>query len=263
MNFRTQQLVSRVNNEALRQAAAACLDVADRFGKRAASIKTDPSFTDIGRSKTLRDEAAKSYLPGLKAAFAPIAKALADAKTARAAISIPAPDPSNIAAAMERQEIRAMVKAMKPGERMSFLMGTVDERIADAALSAPGCLSGLSDEMFGQLRDLVVERRFGVQVAEIREAEETAEAAQAAMLVAQNDIKSTIGLDDRAFDDFHKRAVPTPWLVKDGDRVMKVIPGQASYPAASADEIAYGKFYANISEYHADNPGVKPNLAAA
>ncbi|BCH01254.1 hypothetical protein MesoLj131b_32530 [Mesorhizobium sp. 131-2-5] len=260
MNIRTQQIVSRINNDALRQAATLCLDVADRFGQRAASIKSDPSFTAVGREKVLMDEAAKTYLPGLKVAFAPIAKAFADAKTARAAMSIAAPDPSNLAAALERQEIRAMVRAMSPNERMSFLMGTVDERIVDAVLSAPGVLSGLLDEQFGQLRDQAVERRFGDRVAEIREAEETAEAAQAAMLVARNDIRAATGLDERAFDRFEKKAVITPWLVREGDRVVKVVPG-STYPAATADEIALGKFYANKDEYLADNPGAR--LAAA
>ncbi|TGP55774.1 hypothetical protein EN868_11670 [Mesorhizobium sp. M2D.F.Ca.ET.225.01.1.1] len=260
---RTSQITSRVKNDALRQAAAACLDVADRFNARATAIKTDPSFTEIGRQKTLKDDAAKNYLPGLKAAYAPIARALADAKSRRAALAIPAPDPTNIAAALERQEIRAMVRGMSPNERFAFVTGTADERIADAILSAPGCLSGLMDVQFGQLRDLVVDRRFGGQIAEIREAEETAEAAQAAMLVARNDIKAAIGLDGKAFDDFEKKAVPTPWLLNEGQKIVKVIPGQGAYPAATADEIALGKFYANTAEYLADNPGIQITQPAA
>ncbi|MHC2791936.1 hypothetical protein ACVINZ_000948 [Mesorhizobium jarvisii] len=263
-NIRTEQIVARINNEALRQAAAACLDVADRYRARCATIQKDVTLTDIGRNKAIKDEAGKT-LTGLKAAYQPIAKALYDAKQARAAISIPAPDPSNIAAALERQEIRAMVRAIDgDSARYAFLTGVKDERIADAVLSAPGCLSGVSDEHFGQLRDLVVERRFGAQVAEIREAEETARAAEAAMLVATNDVKAITGLDDRSFDNLHKASVLTPWLVKSGDRVLKVIPGNTSYPPASADEIAIGKYYANQAEYLADNPGVKEfSLAAA
>ncbi|TIT36188.1 MAG: hypothetical protein E5W65_10515 [Mesorhizobium sp.] len=261
MNFRTEQIVSRVKNGALRDAATACLDLAERFGKRAASIKNDPNFTDVGRDKTLKDEAAKSYLPGLKAAYAPIARALSDAKAARAALSasvFPHPDSTNIAAALERQEIRALVRGMKPAERMAFIGASRDERIADAVFSAPPALSGLLDEQFGQLRDLVMNRRVDEgQVAGIREAEEAAEAAEAAMLVARNDIKAIVGLDDRTFDDFEKKAVPTPWLVNDGQTVRKVIPGQRSYPAATADEVALGRYYANTAEYLTDNPGVK------
>jgi hypothetical protein len=265
MNLRAEQLLSRIPNHAsaaaLKVAAVACLDVADRFGQRVTSIKADPSFTQLGRDKALKDEAVKNCLPGLKAASGPIAKALADARKARAAISLPAPDPSNIAAALERQEIRAMVRVMKPAERMSFLTGTVDERVADAVLSAPGVLSGLSDDQFGQIRDLVVDRRHGDQIAQIREAEEVAEAAEAAMLVAQNDIKAITGLDDRAFEQLQKMGVLTPWLKQNGDRVLKVIPGETSYPPATADEIATGKFYANQSEYFADNPGARQATA--
>jgi len=81
------------------------------------------------------------------------------------------------------------------------------------------------------------------------------------MLVARNDIRAATGLDERAFDRFEKKAVVTPWLVKSGDSVVKVIPGETSYPRATADEIALGKFYANQDEYLADNPGAR--LAAA
>ncbi|MEW6630320.1 MAG: hypothetical protein AB1440_05580 [Pseudomonadota bacterium] len=262
MNQRTQQIVSRIRDEKLREAAAACLAVADRFRARADAIKGDPSFTQIGRDKALQDEATKNFLPGLKAASQPIARALAEANQARAAISLPAPDKSDIAGALERQEIRAFVRAMEHGDRISLLFGTVDERIVDAVLSAPGALSGLSDELFGKIRDLVVERRHGDQVAKIREAEETAEAAQAALQVAQNDIKAATGLSDAAFEQLQKMNTFTPWLVRDGDKVLKVIPGQGSYPLASADEIATGKFYTNSAEYLRDNPGAQIPAAA-
>lgn len=265
MNIRTQQIVSRIRDEKLREAATACLDVADRFGARAASIKGDPSFTQIGRDKALKDEVTRNFLPGLKAASQPIAKALADARAARTSISaavFPQPDPTNIAAALERQEIRALVRAMKPGERMAFISGNRDERLADAVLSAPPVLSGLLDEQFGQLRDLVMERRVDRgQIAGIREAEETAEAAHAALQVAQNDIKAATGLSDIAFEQLQKMNAFTPWLVREGDKVLKVIPGQSSYPPASADEIAIGKFYLNTAEYLADNPGARQAAA--
>ncbi|MER9169502.1 hypothetical protein NKI12_19390 [Mesorhizobium australicum] len=265
MNIRTQQLLSRIPDHSsstkLKAAAAACLDVAERFSHRATSINGDPSFTQVGRDKVLTDEALKTFLPGLKEAYRPIAAAFADVKTAKAAISIPAPDPSNVAAALERQEIRALVRSMRPAERMGFLMGAVDERIVDAIISAPGFLAGLSDDQFSQIRDLAVNRRFGDRVAEIREAEEAAEAAQAAVLVAKNDIRAATGLDERAFDRMEKQAVITPWLKRYEDGILKVIPGETSYPRATADEIATGKFYASKAEYLADNPGAR--LAAA
>ncbi|TGP50417.1 hypothetical protein EN873_24950 [bacterium M00.F.Ca.ET.230.01.1.1] len=292
MNIRTAQIIARVSNPALREAATACLDLAEKFGQRAAAIKADPSFTEVGRQKTIRDEAAKTYLPGLKAAFAPIAKALADSKMARAALSasvFPQPDPTNIAAALERQEIRALVRGMKPAERMAFIGASRDERIADAVFSAPPALSGLLDEQFGQLRDLVMNRRVKEgQVAGIQEAEEAAEAAQAAMLIARNDIKALVGLNDRAFEKFESKAVPTPWLMKtrqvgtrlpNGDfigsasgndsreYVAVFAPGPSgnNIREATADEIALGKYYTNYEQYVADNPGIQitqPAVAA-
>lgn len=262
MNIRSSQIISRVKDAKLREAAAACLDVAERFGQRAAAVKADPSFTEIGRNTVLRDEAAKSFLPALKAAYAPIARALADARSRQAALAasaFPQPDPTNIVGELQRQELRALIRATPPGKRMAFIDDSRDERIADAVFSAPPALSGLTDVQFGQLRDLVMERRVDGQVAEIREAEEAAQAAEAAMFVARNDIKALTGLEDRAFDDFEKKAVPTPWLVREpgGQGIRKVIPGEKTYPAATADEIAFGKFYANSAEYLADNPGIK------
>jgi hypothetical protein len=287
MNIRSQQLIGRIpaSSTALRQAALACLDVADRFRAREAEVKSDIGFTPVGRSKTLKDEASKSYLPALDAAFRPIADALAAAKRARASISFTAPDPSNITAALERQEIRAMVKGMKLGERMAFLTGNKDERIADAVLSAPAPLSGLDDEQFGIVRDMAVDRRFGDKVAEIRAAEEAAEAAQAAMLVAGNEIKQITGVSDRQFDAMRKMGNDIPWLrnsFQSGTRqpngdfvgslegldrretVYVITPGETSTREATADEIARGKFYASYNEYLSDHPGVRPvNIHAA
>lgn len=287
MNIRTQQLLSRIpdhpSSAALRQAALACLDVADRFRARETAVKSDIGFTPVGRSNVLKDEASKSYLPALQAAFRPIADALAAAKRARSAISIPAPDPSNIAAALERQEIRQMVKGMKPNDRMAFLTGSKDERIADAVLSAPSALSGLSDDQFTQVRDLAVDRRFGDRVAEIRAAEEAAEAAQAAMLVAGNEIKQITGVTDRQFEAMRKMGNDIPWLrnsTQSGTRqpngdfvgsidgpdrrktVFVITPGETFTREATADEIARGKYYSNYHEYLSDHPGVRPVAAA-
>ncbi|MER9167688.1 hypothetical protein NKI12_09935 [Mesorhizobium australicum] len=259
MNIRTEQIVSRINNEALRQAATACLDVADRYKSRSAIIKKDVALTDIGRVKALRDEATKNYLPALQAAYKPIADAMAHARKARQAFSIPAPDPSNIAGALERQEIRAMLKTMAPSERLKLLIGkAVDERIADAVLTAPAALSGLEDH-FDLVLESAIDRRFGDGVAVVRAAQEIADAAEAAMLVARNDIKSISGVDDRTFQAMEKEGVDTPWLKREASNgreiIRRIVPG-ASATEATGDEIAKGKFYGNYDEYLADHPGI-------
>jgi hypothetical protein len=61
---------------------------------------------------------------------------MADTKARRAAFTIPAPDPANLAAAMERQEIRAHIRTLKPAERLPFALQSKDQRIVAAAAAA-------------------------------------------------------------------------------------------------------------------------------
>ncbi|TGS95275.1 hypothetical protein EN814_16360 [Mesorhizobium sp. M2D.F.Ca.ET.171.01.1.1] len=286
MNMRIQNLTTRISDEKLRQAAVDCLNVADRYKARSEAIRADANLTQVGRTKALKDEATNAYLPSLKAAFLPIAKALGDAAEARKAFSIPAPDQSNIAAAMERQEIRSWLRGLDPVARLKVLMGDIehggpagiDERLVDAALSAPPALSGL-EQHYEKVLEATLDRRFGEKIAAVRAAEEIAQAAEAAMLVAKNDIKSISGVDDKTFGAMERHGVDTPWLKKvsqtgtrmpNGDFVGSAsgtdrreyvavfTPGKATdnVREATADELARGKYYSNFDEYRADHPAI-------
>ncbi|WP_127143182.1 hypothetical protein [Pelagibacterium montanilacus] len=259
MNHNHKALLARIKEteraKGVRSAAEKCLDVARQFADRAAKIKADENLTQAGKAKALHDEAVKTYLPALNAAQAPIGVAVDSITSQRRDVSVPAPDPANIAAALERQEIRAMVREMTGGQRMGYLIGNKDERILDAVLTAPAALSGLNDDEFIKIHDATLERRHGQIISELREAEDSIASANAAHKVALNEIKAEVGVSARQFDGMLKSSSLTPWLMRQGADIVRVIPGESKYPHATADEIAAGKFYASQHEYETDNPG--------
>ncbi|GAB5426959.1 MAG: hypothetical protein Devi2KO_04180 [Devosia indica] len=254
-----QQLLKRIGNPrratGLSDAAKACFETAMEFQNAAKEVHADPRLTQAGKVDKLKDLAVTKFLPAMNLAQVPIAKAADALQQQRRALSLPAPDPTDVVAAMERQEIRAMIRGMDSSKRVGFVLGTKDDRILSAILSAPAEMSGISAEHFAAISKATIERKFGEEIAEINEAEEAIAAANAAFQVASGAIQGEIGVTDRQFAGMQKRGRDTPWLIRDGDTVRRVIPGATSYPAATATEIATGKFYDNEKAWREDNPG--------
>jgi hypothetical protein len=175
----------------------------------------------------------------------------ADAKARRAAFTVPAPDPTNLAAALERQEIRAHIRALEPTKRLGFALQSNDQRIVESVLSAPRALSGFSEQDFDVLHADQQMKFHGRAMEEVDALEGDIAEAYAVSVVAQGDIQRGSGLAEKQFSEIIGKPGPNeiPWLRRDGARVLVVKPGESSYPEASADEVSRGKFYANLEEY--------------
>jgi hypothetical protein len=91
----------------------------------------------------------------------------------------------------------------------------------------------------------------GPAIEEVDALESDIAEAHAVTVVAQGDIQRGSGLAEKQFSEIIGKPGPNeiPWLRRDGARVLVVRPGESSYPEASADEIARGKFYANFEAY--------------
>ena len=239
----------------LREASKACFSVVEAFEARAGQIKSDPRLTEAGRADALRDEAVKTALPALNLAQAPIADATHKAQERRRSIAVPVPDRNDLAGAMERQEIRAMLRSMGDLARVAFVMESSDERVEDAVLTAPASLSGMTKDQWALVNKIVLDRRYGAEMANVQAIEGAVEAASAAYETALDMVRSAAGVDERAFGTMRREISGTPWLVKSDDRILRVLPGQSTYPLATAEEIATGKYYATEDEFLADNPG--------
>ena len=141
-----RQLLDRINPEhpqaeTLRSAALKCIEAAERFADAKSNLNKGDRFTPAGVSAALR-EMIPGHAMQLKAARAPIDKLDREAKERRSAMKVPTPDKGDLAAAIERIEIRSFLREMPPSERSGLLASTRDERIFHAALSAPPELSG-------------------------------------------------------------------------------------------------------------------------
>jgi hypothetical protein len=127
--------------------------------------------------------------------------------------------------------------------------------VADAVLTAPKVLTGLSENHFAEFKQMVLDRRFGQDMAEVREIDSVISEASAAIQVLTNSMATESGLDSREFVDAMGTQKPggTPWLIKSEGKVLRVMAGRMVYPEATAGEIADGKFYRNIAEFERDH----------
>jgi hypothetical protein len=260
VNVRRSPLLSRVKNEDLRRAASAIFDLADNVASRSAALAKDSRFTAEGRVAEISEALRTSIEPKLRELQQPIVRQMQEIERRTRALSLPAPDPANTAAALERQEIRAMLRAMPLAERSDLVFKTKDERIIEAVLCAPCELSGLPADRFEVLINRTREAMHPDEVAAIEELQADLEEVRMCISVATGDMQRDSGIaEDRFAKLMGRDKTGSPWLVRDGDRVLVVRLGETNYPIANAEECATGKFYSNAAAYWADRPdGERP-----
>jgi hypothetical protein len=187
---------------------------------------------------------------------APVAKARAEIKSRRDALVVKAVDPTNLAAALERQEIRAWVRSLDLGVRQSVVLATKDRRILEAMLTAPPELSGIANpKAAAEIEARYLELEYPSELVAIEALDSVVAEAEAALHVARNEMRSVVDIDMHQHDfDELMRPVEThrPWLTKDGLQVVEVLPdGRAGYRKATETDIANGVKYENLAAYQA------------
>lgn len=260
MNIRSQQILSRIPtgrpaSDKLRLAASAVLDLAEGLREHAAKINANPGLTTSGKSNALREHIASKHLSALRQAAGPISEAAAAIKQRLDKVTIPAPDRADSVGAFERAEIRAMLRSLDPLQLQSFLVQNTDPRIEDAVLSMPPVMSGVTQDTYDRTLAQARRRRFGKEMDDVAADQHLVDEANNAFLIARNEAQAIGDLSEREFDAMLQTSRgEVPWLQTQGDGIVRVMPGQATYPVASADEIANGRFYASHEEWAADNP---------
>lgn len=102
---------------------------------------------------------------------------------------------------LRRSEVRAYIRSLPPGQRITTAMEmAADDEALDALLDAPAALSGLPAEQFKHLGDLYSQRHHGKRLAELEVMEEDAMVAKAGVDVVLNELKSASGLPDHEWD---------------------------------------------------------------
>jgi hypothetical protein len=259
---RTRQFQERLpDGHPLRQTIADCLSIAERFAAKRAELAQSGRLTSAGQAAALRE-----MLPGfareLGKAKEPLTKLQSEIKARRSAMKPKEPDPANLAAAIERAEIRTWLRSLDLNARQTVLLTAIDHRLLEAALSAPPELSGLgqvSKSFASEVEQRFVELTCADELKAVDDLEYLVAEANSAAIVARVEMQRAADLDDRTFEGIVGPAeggAGLPWLVGSDDhvRVVEIGPDRlANYRPATDWERSVGKFYKNAAEYDAAN----------
>jgi hypothetical protein len=236
------------------------LSAAEKFAAKKAELERSETLTPRGRHQALLDSLVNQYGKDLVRARAPIAKARKEIESRRSALVIKEADPANLAAALERQEIRTWLRSLDLGQRQTMLATTTDRRILEAALAAPPELSGIAGNLAhlaDQIEERFVEMIHGPEIASIKFTEALLDEGEAGLGVARVLTQGVTELNDREFESLMRPVEIRPWLMRspgdDAVRVVEVSPDgkSATYRRADENDIANGVYYRSNAEYFA------------
>jgi hypothetical protein len=252
-DLRNTELLQKLERHPLKASLARALDASELFAFDVEHITLDRRLSAEGRDDARRaklraavrdNRDSRSALKELQAAL----------EVKRAAVKRPPLDRSDKVAVDDRRELRTILRGMDPGQRALLLSGAgADPDFQDAMLEAKPIVSGLMPgEQF--LVDAAREQRlaglYGPQQAEISELETTVAEASSIFDLALVDLKLHSEMDDRTFAEFTAPIMNrknAPWLIKNGDAIVRVRPELKGTPQlnqpATADEIADGVYY--------------------
>jgi hypothetical protein len=255
---RTKLLIDRLPNHELapsmRDAMIAALAAGEQFADHKSTLAKDGRMTPLGQSQALKDALTNTFGKALARAKAPVAKARAEYKTRKAALTVKPVDPANVAAALERQEIRAWVRSLDLGVRQAVVLATKDVRILESLLSAPPELSGIVDAVLaGKVEDRYLEVVYPQELAELEALDAVIAEGETAVAIARNEMRTLIDVHPHDFDEMLRPIeVTRPWLVDDGKQVCEVgADGKPSYRPADDSDRDNGVRYASLAAYQA------------
>jgi hypothetical protein len=254
-NFRMQQLCDRVPAgpyaDKVKGAISAASEAASAFAARRSELSRSGKLTDAGLREQLTSDLQKTFAPKLNNARRPVRALRQRLAALRAEIMPRQPDPSNIVAELQRQELRSyLLDLEKPADRVKLAMS--DARFAEAALGGPLPLSGLPETVYNELLNAHLQAEHGDKLAEAEAIAEALEAGEAALQMAEADMRRAYG-DPRGFDTVVASVRAVPWLRRSGDQVLCVRPDQGVARPATAEDLVDGRYFEDFTEYAAAN----------
>jgi hypothetical protein len=174
-------------------------------GAKRSELEKRGTLSPKGVAEAVREFAGKGVIPELKKFRERVAAERANLKQRRAALGKPKVDPTDLAAAMLRQEYRSYVRSLGLGDRARVLLSDDMEMIA-AVLEVPPALSGLADDLLARVVDHYIEKTAGGELKAIEETEEALSLVQAAVGVAELDLKPHLGMQEHEFRSFMQAA---------------------------------------------------------
>lgn len=218
----------------------------------------------INTPEGARDDLLKFVLsdavPALHRGRTAIKKARAEVDERRSKLKVEGPDPSDVAAAFRRMEIRTRLREMKPDELTNYFARYDDNlptEVAQAVTELPAEYSGVPQSRHDLLTEHAVNAQFGPVIEEIKEIEQAIEAAESSVEAARDEIRLEVGINDPA--KFNELAAPieakhsAPWLrrgMQDGVEVIRVVDLEKGIERlATPEEIERGIEYRDYEHF--------------
>jgi hypothetical protein len=212
----------------------------DRWDAKKAELKTNPDLTDIGRNRAALDFGFGTVMPDNLKARRTLRKAAQEVATRRSKLQQPKSDPTDLAAALRRQELRSIMRSMDTKARDAFLrqnglLTGLDPEIRQAVTEMPASVSGVSESVRDDLLREAMESVNAPALAEINELERAIEIAASALEEGRNEIQREAIAVDPGYADpdrFEARAVEAakltdqPWLKvhnENGAEILKML----------------------------------------
>jgi hypothetical protein len=240
----------------LEAAYMAGLDAVDRIEERTQNNKTSGKFTREGARDDVLNHALNSLIPDLHKARLTIKRAKAEVAERKSKLKIEGPDPSDIAAAFRRMEIRTRLREMKDAEQREYFAKYGDNlpsEVAAAVLELPPEYSGVMTPEHERVAQHALAARHGAEIGEIAELEESIAVTDSVIEIARDELRLEVGgIDKQKWDEL---AAPiearhaAPWLRRRGAEVHVVDLEKRVERQPTADELATGIFANTHDEY--------------
>jgi hypothetical protein len=185
------------------ETALAAIGVPKAMKERVAQNKT---LNELGLAQALRGELSKAVIPELRRIRKVAQERRAPIESQRAAMAQVKVDPTDVAGASQRQEMRTYLRGLDGGERMKLLLEDSDPRWTQAALEVPAALSGLNTETRAHVQEAYVRANHAAALKALDDMGEALSLLEAAARIAIMEIRTYVGMGDAEFEDWFATA---------------------------------------------------------
>ena len=242
----------------LRGAATIGWTITDERDDLLASASASNRYTADGLRDKVREHSINE-MRKIKDARKVLAKANDRIAELERETALPAPDRSE-AASRVRDRIWRQIERLPQGPERERTVMSLAERnpiVAETLREMPRELSGVAASTYDEIVGRLAEATHGPKLAELKTLRERAEVAAWNLDAAEEDLRLECGVfspADWAAQTAHiKPTEPTPWLRKDGDRVIVVDMEKRVGRTATAEDIEKGVFFKSFEEFKAAN----------
>ncbi len=178
------------------------LDASAKLKTKSSGLRESGKFSAAGLAAELEQFASAETAPAYRKAGHILTRVRNEIASRRKGLTIPAADPTDLAAALFRQEARAWMRSMPMPKALQHLFReNADGRLIQAALEAPAEMSGLTAEVQSTLADHVLSERCAGELNQLDELSEAVEVANAALTHGLHQLRVELGFDEgRRFD---------------------------------------------------------------